>query len=121
MAWKNSEGYADNTAGMAISNMVKRERKEKKTMAKKNWRRSNDEAKIHDKAVKIRKMTDSQLVEYIENRVEKARSEGRNEARKDGDLKKFLVSLSAPGVIPGVGACTVDKIKKYAEESGYFG
>ena len=46
-------------------------------MAKKrSCRRTVDEDKIHEKAVKIRKMTDEQLVHYVEDRVEKARSEG---------------------------------------------
>ena len=33
-----------------------------------------DERKIHDKAVKMRKMTDAQLVEYVENRVENVKN-----------------------------------------------
>ena len=53
-------------------------------MAKKrSCRRTLDENKIHDKAVKMRKMTDVQLVHYVEDRVNKARSEGFNEGRKD--------------------------------------
>lgn len=32
-------------------------------------RRTEDENKIHDKAVKMRKMTDEQLVHYVEDRV----------------------------------------------------
>lgn len=48
-------------------------------MAKKrNCRRTVNEDKVHEKAVKIRKMTDEQLVHYVEDRVEKARSEGFN-------------------------------------------
>ena len=35
--------------------------------------------KIKEKADKIRAMTDEQLVAYVENRVEKARSEGFNQ------------------------------------------
>ena len=46
-------------------------------------RRTEDENKIHDKAVKMRKMTDEQLVHYVEDRVEKARSEGFNQGKKD--------------------------------------
>lgn len=121
MSWRNAEGYADNTAGVAISNVMKIERRERRSMAKKNCHRTKDEIRIHDKAVKMRKMTDDQLVSYVENRVEKAKSEGRNEARKDGSLKKFLTSLSSPGIIPGIGAATVDKIKKFAEEGEFFG
>lgn len=91
-------------------------------MAKKrSCRRTNDEVKIHEKAVKLRKMTDEQLVDYVEDRVEKARSEGRNETKKAGNLKAFMESLATPGVIPGVGKTTVDKIRRFAEEGGYLG
>lgn len=42
-------------------------------MAKKrSCRRTVNEDKVHEKAVKIRKMTDEQLVHYVEDRVEKA-------------------------------------------------
>lgn len=117
MLWKNGEGYADATAAVAIRCVEK----ERKKMAKRNCRRSMDENKAHDKAVKMRKMTDIQLVEYIENRVEKARSEGRNETKREKSLKEFFASLSFPGVIPGVGQTTVDKLRRYAEEGGYLG
>lgn len=38
--------------------------------------------KIKEKADKMRKMTDEELVAYIENRVKKAYSEGFNKGRK---------------------------------------
>ena len=41
--------------------------------SKRNCRRTEDEVRIHEKAVKMRKMTDEQLVHYVEDRVEKAR------------------------------------------------
>lgn len=44
--------------------------------------RTEDKNKIYDKAVKMRKMTDEQLVHYVEDRVEKARSEGFNQGKK---------------------------------------
>lgn len=50
-------------------------------MAKKSYKRTMDENKIHEKAVKMRKKTDEQLVHYVEDRVEKARSEGSTKAR----------------------------------------
>lgn len=87
---------------------------------KRSYRRTTDENIIHEKAVKMRKMTDEQLVHYVEDRIEKARSEGKNEAKKGGSLRKFLESLALPGVIPGVGPATVDKVRKYAEECGFF-
>lgn len=89
-------------------------------MKRRSCRRTTDENKIHEKAVKLRKMTDEQLVHYIEDRVEKARSEGKNESRREKSAKDFLETL-APGLIPGVGMTTVDKLIKFAKEGGYIG
>ena len=73
-------------------------------MAKKrSCRRTADEDKIHEKAVKMRKMTDEQLVHYVEDRVEKARSEGFDQGKKSSggaDINKFLKEISS---IKGVG------------------
>ena len=77
---RNREGYADNTAGMAIGQVSREERKI--AMAKKrSCRRTTSENIIHEKAVKMRKMTDEQLVHYVEDRVEKAKSEGFNQGK----------------------------------------
>ena len=110
MLWRNREGYIDTTAALAVQRAARQERKVRRMK----------KSQIHEKAVKMRKMTDEQLVHYVEDRVEKARSEGRNAAKKGGSLKKFLESLATPGVIPGVGPATVDKVRKYAEEGGFF-
>ncbi len=70
--YRNAEGYADNTAGIAIQRALRTERKT--AMAKKRrCRRTTDENIIHEKAVKMRKMTDEQLVHYVESQAEKAR------------------------------------------------
>ena len=88
---RNGEGYADTTAGIAIWRASREERKF--AMAKKrNCRRTTDKSLIHDKAVKMRKMTDEQLVHYVEDRIEKARSEGFNQA-KDQMPKYKSVSI----------------------------
>ena len=88
---RNREGYADITAGIAIGRVSREERKI--AMAKKrNSRRTTDENIIHEKAVKMRKMTDEQLVHYVEDRIEKARSEGFNQA-KDQMPKYKSVSI----------------------------
>lgn len=55
---------------------------------KRSCRRTMDENIIHDKAVKMRKMTDEQLVHYVEDRVEKARSEGFNQGKKESNFAK---------------------------------
>ena len=56
-------------------------------MAKKrSCRRTQDENKIHEKAVKMRKMTDEQIVHYVEDREAKAYSEGYNAGKKPVDV-----------------------------------
>lgn len=105
-------------------------------MAKKrNCRRTVDENRIHDKAVKMRKMTDEQLVHYVEDRVNKARSEGINEGRRyaaveRAKLQKAMEPRVKPGVkeflqelrengIKGIGAATISKLERMAAENGY--
>lgn len=102
---RNGEGYADRTAGIAIQNISREERKI--AMAKKrSCRRTTDENIIHDKAVKMRKMTDEQLVHYVEDRVEKARSEGFNRGKAQAlkpepiNIEKILGEI---GMIRGIG------------------
>ena len=110
---RNGEGYADSTAGIAIQKVSKEERKI--AMGKKrSCRRTTDESIIHEKAVKMRKMTDEQLVHYVEDRVEKARSEGFNQGREQ---KKDASQLSAAdfieeiGSIKGIGTATMSRIR----------
>lgn len=82
-------------------------------MSKRNCRRTENESRIHEKAVKIRKMTDEQLVHYIEDRVEKARSEGFNRG-KEQVQKPQLVDITGIlkdiGGIRGIGAAKLDDI-----------
>lgn len=77
-------------------------------MAKKrNCRRTTDENIIHDKAVKMRKMTDEQLVHYVEEQVEKARIEGFNRGKEQiPKCKPVNVAdiLTEIGNIRGIGA-----------------
>ena len=95
---KNGEGYTDLTAGMALCRAAKEERRQK--MGKKrSCRRTFDENIIHEKAVKMRKMTDAQLVHYVEDRVEKARSEGFNQ----GKAKASPPSVDIQAVIDEIG------------------
>lgn len=88
-------------------------------MAKKrSCRRTADEDKVHEKAVKIRKMTDEQLVQYVNDRVEKARSEGFNQGKKSTagmTVNEFLKEISK---IKGVGDVTICKIMEHFREKG---
>lgn len=115
---RNREGYADNTAGMAIGRVSQEERKI--AMAKKrNCRRTTDENIIHEKAVKMRKMTNEQLVHYVEDRVEKARSEGFNRGRvqvpryKPISIKRIIEEI---GSVRGIGMTKLADIQVILEK-----
>ena len=79
-------------------------------MTKKSCRRTMDENKIHEKAVKMRKKTDEQLVHYVFN-------EGKALAKNTA--KEFIVLLQQ-NKIPGIGAVTINKLVKVAGEHGYL-
>lgn len=89
-------------------------------MAKKrNCRRTTDENVIHDKAVKMRKMTDEQLVHYVEDRVEKARSEGYNRGREQASSNKPIIIekiINEIGSVRGIGATKLIDIKAILEK-----
>ena len=95
-------------------------------MAKRNCRRTDGETAIHNKAVKMRKMTDEQLVHYVEDRGEKARSEGFNRGKKKGEEHskpgdaKLAEFVEAIGHLPGIGKATMEKIRGLKEEGGYI-
>lgn len=82
-------------------------------MAKKrSCRRTETEDMIHSKAVKLRKMTDAQLVGYIDEQIKKSESSGGGKS-----IAEFVKEISE---LRGIGAATVSKIRAYAEESGYM-
>ena len=96
-----------------------------KVMTKKrNCRRTVDENRIHEKAVKMRKMTDEQLVHYVEDRVEKARSEGFHQGKAKASAQKASISsvLDEIGAIKGIGEAKMREIgavlKKRLEGDG---
>ena len=111
---RNGEGYADGTAGIAIGRISRGERKN--VMAKKrNCRRTTDENIIHEKAVKMRKMTDEQPVHYVEDRVEKARSEGFNQGKAQApEFKSVSIEkiISEIGNVRGIGATKLTDIQE---------
>lgn len=116
--YTNGEGYADNTAGIAIQKLSREERKI--AMGKKrNCRRTTDENIIHEKAVKMRKMTDAQLVNYVEDRVEKARSEGFNKGKEvKAETLQYTITDFAEeiGRMKGIGMVTMSKIRELTDK-----
>lgn len=87
-------------------------------MAKKrSCRRTVDENIIHDKAVKMRKMTDEQLVHYVEDRVEKARSEGFNRGKEQSPKINLQGILDEIRNIRGIGTVKIKEIEQILQKS----
>ena len=96
-------------------------------MVKRSCRRTNDENRIHEKAVKMRKMTDEQLVHYVEDRVAKAESEGYNRGAKEvgqhsagGSEKGVRNFLENFKQVPGIGKITYMRLVEFAKVNGYM-
>lgn len=81
-------------------------------MAKRSCRRTAKENRNHDVAVKLRKMTDEQLVNYIEKLEESAYNKGLNESASVSDFINKLENAN----IKGIGKATIDKISRFYEE-----
>ena len=85
---------------------------------KRNCRRTTDENMINERAVKMRKMTDSQLVHYVEDRVEKAKSEGFNKGKEvKAETLQYTITDFAEeiGRMKGIGMVTMSKIRELAD------
>lgn len=78
---------------------------------KRNCRRSEEERRIHEEAVRLRKMTDAQLVAAIDCPVHE------DAHATDDRLERLLAGLGS-GECKGVKGATVYKITEYARERG---
>lgn len=76
---------------------------------KRNCRRTEEERRIHEEAVRLRKMTDAQLVAEV--------TRPAPEPAKDVRLEQLLATL-ADGACKGVKGATVYKITECARERG---
>lgn len=114
MQGRNREGYCDCTASIEIGRVSREERRDRIMGKKRSCRRTADEDRIHEKAVKMRKMTDEQLVHYVEDRVEKARSEGFNLGKQKTKINISAI-LDEIGKINGVGATKLTEIQAVLE------
>jgi hypothetical protein len=84
---------------------------------KKHYKFSPEEREQHDMAVKIRKMTDQQIVEFIND----LQNDSETAGKKVG-VEEFLSRLCCmSGTGNGIGQGTVAKIQKFASEEGYLG
>lgn len=101
-------------------------------MSRRKCRLSPEELNIHEKAVKLRKMTDNQLVEYVSAEKAAAYDDGEFAGKKEimkhqrptdqiiggTGVKSFLDEIQS---VSGVGAVTLKKLHNLAEERGYLG
>ena len=96
---------------------------------KRKCRYTSEELAIHEEAVKLRKMTDRQLVELLRRQrtVTEVCTErptaftavsGKDKSRKDISGIKTLLNELAEGKCKGVKGATVYKITSFATELG---
>ena len=79
-------------------------------MPKKNYLKSPFEKQQHDKAVKVRKMTDEQLCDFLD--------EISNQNNSLEQFFKRLNELSGTG--NGISTATISKLKKIAMAEGFI-
>lgn len=83
-------------------------------MAKKrNCKRTQEEMSIHDEAVKLRRMTDAQL-------VEKVRSAATQPIATTENRVADFISAFEKADIAGIGKITIKKIIVFAQDNGYI-
>lgn len=81
----------------------------------KNTAGTPEQQLIHKQAVKLRKMTDEQLVKAFR----RAQDGGNdNKERRDTDKVKKLLKLLSEGKCPGVKGATYYKIAEFVKETG---
>ena len=88
-------------------------------MKKKSCRMTEDERQKHERAVKLRKMTDEQLCDYIDKIIESSKTEKEKNTRPSvPDFIRHLANKTGTG--NGIGQSTVNKIRNFAVEEGFM-
>lgn len=89
---------------------------------KRNCRRTPEEVSIHEEAVKLRKMTDAQLVEKVRSALNATSnaSAAFDELGKTANRTAELLEAFTNANIPGIGKVTVKKLTTFAKENGYI-
>lgn len=77
-------------------------------MKKRSCRMTDEEKTIHEFAVKVRKMTDKQLYEFV-----------NSQDTKENSVEDFISRLETCAV-SGIGPATVKKIKDFAITEGFI-
>lgn len=85
---------------------------------KRKCRLTPEELAIHDEAVKLRKMTDEQLVKAFRNAQMPSTDSSSKPAEEHTNNIKVLIEGLSRGDCKGVKGATVYKITEYAAEKG---
>lgn len=83
-------------------------------MKKRNCRMTAAEREQHERATKIRKMTDQQLCEYIDGLTDNAEQIHPASIRRQA-VEDFISSIH-PG--NGIGQATIAKLREFAKANG---
>ena len=86
-------------------------------MKKRNCRKTDLEREQHDRAIRIRKMTDAQLCEYIDGLTQQT-----SHTTPEEIISSFLNLLTVPtdkGLY--VSRITANKVRKIADQRGFLG
>ena len=93
-------------------------------MKKRSCRRTKAEDRAHDEAVRIRKMTDEQLLGHIRDKENAGYLRGYQKAKEEltpaeneMTAGEFLRKLSSEQ-IPGIGTITLNKLWRFADSNG---
>ncbi|MCI8756757.1 MAG: hypothetical protein HFG18_09250 [Oscillospiraceae bacterium] len=85
-------------------------------MKKRNCRKTDLEREQHDRAIRIRKMTDAQLCEYIDGLTQQT-----SHTKPEEIISNFLDLLTVPtdkGLY--VSRMTANKVRQIAEQRGFL-
>lgn len=85
-------------------------------MSTRNCRRTSVEREQHERAIRIRKMTDAQLCEYMDGLEAGSRPVGPSEPEVIGSFLDSLAIRTASGL--RVSDATIRKIREIAVEKG---
>lgn len=102
-------------------------RGEKQTMKKRSCRMTAEERDLHEQAVRVRKMTDQQLVDHIKHIQQDAYAAGYADAeaapiepQSTGKTLGAFIEDLANGRCKGIKSATVFKLEEFARAEGYI-
>lgn len=93
---------------------------------KKNCRMTLDERKQHDEAVRLRKMTDQQLVAHVRHIQDTSYRRGYNAAmnsmpqQSEGESLEAFIKALSDGRCKGIKSAMASKIMDFARTEGYI-